>query len=112
MEQNKLEAYRFIESKVLLDIKQISAKYLQPKSFFSFFWRKNRRTIEYIAKLSYVIHNLPIFLENRNMDEFDEKLFWSNIDELTTDFNDIVFTNYRVLFERYQKGENVNILDY
>ena len=46
------------------------------------------------------------------MDEFDEKLFWSNIDELTTDFHDIVFTNYRVLFERYQKGENVNILDY
>ena len=112
MEQNRIEAYHFIESKVLLDIKQISAKYLQGKSFFSFLLYKNRKTIKYIARLSYAVHNLPIFLENRNMDEFDEDVFWSNIDKLTNDFSDITTTNYRALFERYLKREKVNILEY
>ena len=57
MEQYRIEAYRFIESKVLLDIRQISAKYLLPKSFFHFLLRKNRRTVEYIARLSSIIKN-------------------------------------------------------
>ena len=112
MEQRKIEAYRFIESKVLLDIRQISARYLQPRTFFSFFSHKNRRTVEYIARLSYAFHNLPVFLENRNMDDFDENLFWLGIDELTKDFNDIMVTNYHVLFERYLEGEKVNILEH
>ena len=111
MEQHRIEAYRFIESKALLDIRQISARYLQPRTFFSFFLHKNRRTVEYIARLAYAFHNLSIFLENRNMDDFDENLFWLGIDELTKDFNDIIVTKYRVLFERYLEGENVNILE-
>lgn len=112
MEQNKIEAYHFIESKVLLDIKQISAKYLQEKSFFSFLLYKNRKTIKYIARLSYAVHNLPIFLENRDMDKFDEDIFWSNIDKLANDFDDIATTNYRALFERCLKREKVNILEH
>lgn len=112
MEQHRIDAYRFIESKVLLDIKQIAAKFLLPKSVFVFVFRKNRRTVECLARLSYAIHNLPIFLENRNMNNFDEKLFWQDMDELTNNFNDILFTNYRALFEKYLNGEEVNILEH
>ena len=112
MEQHRIEDYRFIESKVLLDIRQISAGHLLPKSFFHFLSRKNRRTVEYIARLSYAFHNLAIFLENGNMDEFDENLFWGDIDKLTEDFNDLTVSNYRSLFERCLNGEKVNILDH
>ena len=56
MEQHRIEAYRFIESKVLLDIRQFSAGHLLPKSFFHFLLRK-RRTVEYIARLSSIIKN-------------------------------------------------------
>lgn len=112
MERCKIEAYRFIESKALWDIRQISAGHLQPRSFFHFLSRRNRRMVEYIARLSYAFHNLPIFLENGNMDEFDENLFWSGIDELAKDFSGLAITNYRSLFERCLKGEKVNILDH
>lgn len=112
MERCKIEAYRFIESKALWDIRQISAGHLLPKSFFHFLSRKNRRTVEYIARLSYAFHNLAIFLENGNMDEFDENLFWGDIDKLTEDFNDLTVSNYRSLFEKCLKGEKVNILDH
>ena len=53
MEQHRIEAYRFIESKVLLDIRQFSAGHLLPKSFFHFLSYKNRRTVAYIAKLNF-----------------------------------------------------------
>ena len=112
MEQHRIEAYRFIESKVLLDIRQIAARYLLPKSLFYFLSRKNRRTVEYIARLSYAFHNLPIFLENGNMNEFDEKRFWDDIDKLTEDYYDLTVSNYRSLFERCLKGEKVNILEH
>ena len=46
------------------------------------------------------------------MNEFDENLFWGDIDKLTEDFNDLTVSNYRSLFERCLNGEKVNILDY
>ena len=112
MEQHRIEAYRFIESKVVLDIRQISDGHLLPKSFFHFHSYKNRRTVEYIARLSYAFHNLAIFLENGNMDEFDEKRFWDDIDKLTKDYYDLTVSNYRSLFEKCLKGEKVNIQEH
>lgn len=110
MDKKKFDAYRFLFSRAMLDIKWKTQGMLRGLSIYPIFLFRQIRLIKDIAEFAYIFHNLPIFIE-QDMTNFNEDRFCKDIDQFSETHGDY-WPNYRILFEKHLNGEDVNIYDF
>lgn len=110
MKEARINAYRFILSKAMLDSKWLSQSKLEGISHNIFKFKKQSQEIEAIANLAYSFHNLAIHL-TLNMNDFEEDVFWAELKKTTKKYHQILYTDYEALFNRHLAGDSVSILD-
>ena len=71
-------------------------------------WRQ-LRAAQVAAARSVAFHNLAIF-SVRDFSEFREHEFWRDLDWLRNKHPDGIRADYRDLFERYLRGERIEII--
>lgn len=110
MNEARINAYRFILSKAMLDIKWHSQSKLEGLSQNFLKFKKQSQEIEDIANLAYCFHTLAIHL-TLDMNDFEEDAFWTDLKNTTINYHQILYTDYESLFNRHLKGDDVSILD-